>query len=66
MKPSRKLTKIEQDFVEEANRGYFTVDYTSGGEPFAVGADNNSNCFSMNVREQADHEGGATYYIEGD
>ena len=63
-RPSRKLTEIEQAFVKEAEEAYFTVEYTSSGDPFALGADTNTSCFSMVVTEQPDHEGGATYFIK--
>lgn len=63
-KPTRKLTEQEAAFVKEAEDAYFTVEYTSSGEPFATGADNNSRCFSGNVTEQPDREGGATYFLK--
>jgi len=64
MKNTRELTPIEKQFVKEAEENYFTVDYNENGDPCAVGADHNSNCFSMQVAENPDGDGGAVYWIK--
>ena len=64
MSTKRKLTEEEERFVKEANDGYFTVEYTATGEPYAVGADHNDHMFSGNVIEKRDGDGGATYFLK--
>jgi hypothetical protein len=64
MNPKTELTKAEKDFVKEAKKAFFSVIFDNGGHPYAVGADHNSRCFSMEVTEIPDHDGGATYYLK--
>lgn len=63
-KPSRPLTADEQQFVKEAEEACFTVEFHESGYPIATGADHNSQCFSGNVEEKRDGDGGATYWLK--
>lgn len=57
----RVLSKIEQQFLEEAKRGHFRYLSDETG-PIAWGAEGVSNLFSMPVLEEQDI-GGSTYRI---
>ncbi len=61
---TRTLTEDEQQFVKEAEEHFFIVEYHESGYPFATGADHNSQCFSGNVEEKPDGDGGATYWLK--
>lgn len=63
-KPSRPLTEEEEKFVKEALDASFIVEYHESGYPIATGADHNSRCFSGDVDEKADGEGGASYWLK--
>jgi len=65
MPSNRKLTALEVDFVNEAVSLCFLVDYDEEGAPYAHGATQNGNCFSMAVEEHPDSDGlGSTYYLK--
>ncbi len=63
MSTKRTLTEAEQQFVNEADAGGFTVVYEDDGKPYAMGADKTGNLFSMDVEERPDGEGSSLYYL---
>jgi hypothetical protein len=54
MKTKRQLTEIEQQFVKDAKAGYFGLGYDNNGAPFALGAEDTGNLFSMEVDSAPD------------
>lgn len=48
-KLKRPLTDIEQQFVKDAEAGMFGVAFDDNGAPFAHGAEDTDNLFSMEV-----------------
>ena len=62
---TRKLTKLENQFVVEAEAGNFLVGYNNNGAPYALGDKNTENLFSMPVIQEHDlHSGGSCYWID--
>ena len=61
---TRQLAKLEQEFVNEAEAHFFTVDYTEQGTPFAIGASHTSNLFSMEVKEIPTTDGDSIYILQ--
>lgn len=53
----RELTKLEKQFVADAEAGCFLVDYDDDGTPYAMGAEATDNLFSMDVVETPDQDG---------
>ncbi len=47
--PSRALTDLEKQFVDEAKAGWFGVGFDDDGAPFAHGSEGTGNLFSMEV-----------------
>ena len=59
-----KLTPEEVTFVEEAEAGYFIVEYDEAGRPYARGASSTGNLFTGDVEETPDrYEGGSVYQL---
>lgn len=63
MTKERELTELEQQFVKEAEAGYFLVDYDLSGAPCAMGAPDTKNLFTMDVDEEADGPDSAIYTL---
>ena len=61
---SRKLTKLEEQFVKEGEAGLFGVAIDDDGYPFAMGAPHTANLFSMEVEEIDDpYNKGSVYRL---
>lgn len=54
--PSRELTEIEKQFVQEAVAGHFDLCYDETGNPIALGANSTDDLFSMYVVEERNGE----------
>jgi len=63
--PKRELTELEKQFVFDALAGAFIVKYDENGVPFALGASNTDNLFSMPVHQEPEGEDGAIYTLPG-
>ncbi|HYF07548.1 MAG TPA: hypothetical protein VD970_08000 [Acetobacteraceae bacterium] len=61
--PKRELTELEKKFVQEAKQYAFEVLYTPDGTPYAMGAQDNSVCFSMAVEEHKERGGLSSSYF---
>ena len=59
----RPLTEKEQKFVKDAEEGYFSVGYDDNGAPFAHGAEDTDNLFSMEVKSAPDGEDIWCYFL---
>lgn len=54
MKTKRPLTDTERQFAKDAEAGYFGLGYDDNGAPFALGAEDTGNLFSMEVQSAPD------------
>lgn len=63
---NRELTNIEQQFVKEAEAGYFRIEYEDDGSPCAYGAPDTHNLFSLDVldvRQERISKDESLYYL---
>lgn len=57
-------SNIERDFIEQAEEGCFLVGYFDDQRPYALGAKNTGNLFSMRVLEEDDIcSDGSVYFL---
>ena len=56
MKTKRPLTAVEDQFLADAKAGGFEYALDDNGAPFALGAEDTDNLFSMEVESAKDGE----------
>lgn len=62
----RQLTDTEQQFVNDAEAGGFDVGYEGNGTPFALGAEDTGNLFTMEVDSVPDGDAWCYFLPEKD
>lgn len=60
----RALTDLEKQFIEEAEKGGFLPGLMEDGSPFAYGAENTGDLFSMET-ESAPDQDDWIYFLPG-